>query len=71
MAIHIKSKVYRSFDELQTGLLLGYELCELKNDDELYAAIKANGKAIIVPFVYERMQYGEPIVLSPDEFEAS
>ena len=69
MPLHIKGK---NIDRAapSTGLLIEPEVYNIvHNDEELYAAVRAVGKAVVSRFSYKDMSYQEPITLTPSEFE--
>lgn len=66
--IHIKSKK-GSFLQRKFAILTSPDE-SVRSDEELYNAVRNQGRAVIVPFNDDMVTMGDPVTLTPSEFES-
>jgi hypothetical protein len=67
--MNLKSKKFARWDEQKFAYLIAPSE-PIKNDQELYDAVKRNGRAVFRPFERGSLKLLNPESLSPEEFEA-
>lgn len=63
----LKTK-HADFNDMEFAFLIEPDE-RITSDDELYAAVRAHGKAVIQPF-QSGYRINNPVTLTPQEFEA-
>jgi len=62
-------KTFDSFDKMRFAYLIDPEVPNARCDEDLYEAVRKNGRAVIRPFDGASLKLQSPETLTPDEFQ--